>query len=142
MHRVGRLVKTFHRLIVVSPSISVGGFSKTYYFQTATTPVLQRNSLRCSYCSSATAKESSNEKNQLNDDHTEKSKKTKLMNILVGSAVAFLGSSYILYSKMKKAKAEAVEDSKVDVKVEEISEEDEEDSTKKKKKHGFRERRV
>lgn len=133
----GGLIKTIHRL----NTLCFETFSRTHYYQRAITSAL-RNNLKYTYCSSATSRESSsNEENQRFND-AENLKKTKLYAVMVGSAVAFFGSSYILFAKIKKAKAEAVVVNNANVNFEEVSDEDEEDSKKKKKKHGFRERRV
>jgi hypothetical protein len=81
-------------------------------------------------------------------------RKARLVSVMIGSAVAFLGSSYVLYNKLTKAKAEGA----TDIRKENLDEsnnenlkddaidggKDDQDGTdvKKKKRKGFRARRV
>ena len=72
----------------------------------------------------------------------------RLVAAMIGSAVGFIGSSYVLYMKLTKAKAED-KTSSVDYNTNSTTEANQDDDKatymygkKKKHKHGFRERRV
>ena len=147
-----RHIRTLLRLNSISVLTCFGnrtartrGFPKTFPFQfqrCIASKTTTTNNFR--YYSSVASEDPASGKDNPNVDDAETSKKTRLVAVMVGSAVAFIGSSYILFGKMQKVKTEAVvpENVEVDVPVDKSTEEDEEDTKKKKKKHGFRERRV
>ena len=77
----------------------------------------------------------------------EQLRKARLVAVMVGSAVGFLGGLYVLYGKMTKVKAKADEASGTPVQFvnDDATEQgsDEDDGKKRKKaKYGFRDRRV